>query len=544
MSGTASAQSSAEVDPAYRRKPPTALLDQIEQLQRDGLLLLDHLTKRPGRRFARSDTVVPTAKPDNDGVAAAEARQTAPDPAAPQEAPGPAAPQAAPTPAAPQAIPAQAAAAPRDKIDDLSLEPLTLSPKELADKKQGLRDLVLLVDALARMADPVTPTTIRNSRNGFLKLLDLLIVSILLLCFSVSIALLWRADEARNLVTQLRQTQTAANDVYARLRLLTATEHFAVECGGAKRSCETPSPNQPVSQANQNPPNNGVSPGQTINRAAPTPNEAATARLRYLPFCRPARDAAGKEKQEPFLAPRSREAEGLCSSLAQHQIREELLFGRLQAWNCSLSQDSPQHLILNLLVKRISDGPGFDFANCPDSSGPRTQVATGANCSPTGSPSAASDCASPSNTAGSEGDSETRNPIKDWRKSEIRTIAILSLLMNHLLPALLALLGACVYLLRLRLRQRAQSALETTGYAGTFARLLMPAAMGGLLSVVWSAGDVINPTTVTISDLSLSLTLMAFLLGYAFDPVLEWLEGKIRETFLKLNGETKEVKVQ
>ena len=84
MSGTASAQSSAEVDPAYRRKPPTALLDQIEQLQRDGLLLLDHLTKRPGRRFARSDTVVPTAKPDNDGVAAAEARQTAPDPAAPQ----------------------------------------------------------------------------------------------------------------------------------------------------------------------------------------------------------------------------------------------------------------------------------------------------------------------------------------------------------------------------------------------------------------------------------------------------------------------------
>lgn len=82
------------------------------------------------------------------------------------------------------------------------------------------------------------------------------------------------------------------------------------------------------------------------------------------------------------------------------------------------------------------------------------------------------------------------------------------------------------------------------GYAGTFARLLMPAAMGGLLSVVWSGGDVINPTTVTISDLSLSLTFMAFLLGYAFDPVLEWLEGKIRETFLKLNGETKEVKVQ
>ncbi|MCA3323354.1 MAG: hypothetical protein INF75_00140 [Roseomonas sp.] len=540
MSGTDTAQSGAQVDPAYRRKPPTALLDQIEQLQRDGLLLLDHLTKRSGRRFTQSDTIVPKADQDN-----AKGGQP-PAPGSPQGAPGPAAPQAAPAPAAPQAMPAQASAAPRDKIDDLSLEPLTLSPKEVADKKhgEGLRDLVLLVDALARMADPVTPTTIRNSRNGFLKSLDLLILAILLICFSVSIALLWRADEARNLVTQLRQTQTAANDVYARLRLLTAAEHFAMECGGAKRSCDSPAQNQPVSQVNQSLPNNGTSPGQTSNRAAPTPNDAATAGLKYLPFCRPARDAAGKEKQEPFLAPRSREAEGLCSSLAQHQIREELLFGRLQAWNCSLSQDSPQHLILNLLVKRISDGPGFDFANCPDSSVPGSQVATEANCSATGSPSAASDCASASITARSEGHSETRDPIKDWRKSEIRTIAILSLLMNHLLPALLALLGACVYLLRLRFRQRAQSALETMGYAGTFARLLMPAVMGGLLSVVWSGGDVINPTTVTISDLSLSLTFMAFLLGYAFDPVLEWLESKIRETFLKLNGETKEVKVQ
>jgi predicted PurR-regulated permease PerM len=72
----------------------------------------------------------------------------------------------------------------------------------------------------------------------------------------------------------------------------------------------------------------------------------------------------------------------------------------------------------------------------------------------------------------------------------------------------------------------------------------MPAALGGLLSVVWNTGDVINPATVTIQDLSLSLAFIAFLLGYAFDPVLEWLEGKIRETFLKLNGETKEVKVK
>lgn len=519
MSGTDTARGGAHIDPAYQRSPPTALLSQIEQLQRDGLLLLDHLTKRPGRRFTQSDNIVPTANQDNAGVGQP------------------------PAPAAPQAAPTRTAATQSAEIDDLSLEPLTLSPKEVAEKKQGLRDLVLLVDTLARMADPVTPTTILNSRDKSRYWADFVILLVLGFCFFVSIAMLWRADEARSLVTQVRQTQEAANAVFGKLRLLNAADHFAVECGGAIRSCETPAQNQPASQANQNPPNNGVSSDQASNGAAPTPNDAATARLKYLPFCQPGTDKAGRDRKEPFLSPRSREAEGLCSELAQHQVREGILFGRLHAWNCSLSQDSPQGIVLGLLIRPILDGPKFDFADCKSPQMPALETVQAASCGNTVQTSTGATCATTDPSSTSRTDNERRDLVDDWRKSEFRTVAILSLLANHLLPSLLALLGACIYLLRLRFRQRAQSALETMGLAA-LARLIMPAVLGGLLSIAWSGGDVINPTTIKVDDISLSLTLMAFLLGYAFDPALEWLEGKLRETFLKLNGEPKEIKVQ
>jgi hypothetical protein len=530
MSGTDTARSGAHIDPAYQRSPPTALLDQIEQLQSDGLLLLDHLTKRPGRRLTQSDNTVPIVKPDVAG-------DTEPPPA-------PGSPEGAPSPAALQAAPTRAAARRNADIDDLSLEPLKLSPAKIAQEKEGLRDLVLLVDALARLADPVTPTTIRNSKNWRLKWLDLIILALLGFCFFLSVAMLWRVDEARNLVIQLRQTQNAANEVYGRLRILTATEHFVITCGGATRSCEETEQTLKNAGAEQGAINSATASSSANNGASPTPAAARDARLNHLSFCLPGVDQAGKDNKKPFLAPSSREAEGLCSTLAQHQIREGILFGRLHAWNCSLSQDMPQSFLLRQLISPISDGPRFDFADCKNASEPESALAQAANCGHMGQPTTAANCVYASARATTEAVGENRDLIQDWRKSEFRTIAILSLLANHLLPSLLAFMGACIYLLRLRFRQRAQSALETLGFAAAFARLLMPAVLGGLLSVVWNGGDVINPATVTIQDLSLSLAFLAFILGYAFDPVLGWLEGKLRETFLKLNGETKEIKVQ
>jgi hypothetical protein len=489
MSGTEATSAADHVDPAFKRKPQNRLLNQIEALQEDGLLLLDHLTKRHERRFTWNGSVT---RPDAGSQEKTKEEKPTADPVVTQ------------APADTTGTSGSAA------LDPLSLGPLTRSPFEIADDKgQGLRDLVLLVDALARLAHPVTPRTIRNSRDRRLKWLDAIILLVLGTCFVLSIAMLWRADEARNLVTQIRQTQNAANEVFGRLRLIDPQKNFGIECGDATQSCPTNTPNQSEGQALPTVPPRATTQSPASNTAS---ESLAEPRLNYLPFCYPGTDEQGEPNKVLFLAPRSREAESLCSALAQHQIREHILFGRLRAWNCSLSEDSPQGVILSILAKPVSGGPQFDFAGCHQAPAARE-------------------------------DGTSDQFINDWRRSEFRTIAILSLITKHLLPALLALVGACTYLLRLRYRQRSQSLLEDWGW-GTLARLLMPAALGGLLSVVWSTGDVINPTTVTIQDLSLSLAFIAFLLGYAFDPVLEWLEGKIRETFLKLNGETKEVKVQ
>jgi hypothetical protein len=333
MSGTEAASATDHVDPAYKRKPQLRLLRQIEQLQEDGLLLLDYLTKRPGRRFVRSDTSPPTAPPDN---TSAPVPSTA---GAPQGTPDPSAPQPTPTPAAPQAAPTQAAGPGNAEIDDLPLEPLTLSPMQIAESKQGLRDLVLLVDALARLANPATPRTIRNSRSKRFNWQDLLILLLLTACFILSIAMLWRADEARSLVTQLRQTQNAANEVFGRLRLLDAQRNFDIECGGATRSCLPSAPKQTNGEAPPAAPPSGATSPASPNTSG---QSQADPRLQYLPFCFPGTDAQGRENKTPFLSPRTREAEGLCSTLAQHQLREQILFGRLQAWNCSLSEDSPK----------------------------------------------------------------------------------------------------------------------------------------------------------------------------------------------------------
>jgi len=474
MSGTDTAQSSAQVDPAYRRKPPTALLDQIEQLQRDGLLLLDHLTKRPGRRFTQSETTIPTENDDK-----AKAGQPT-DAVSPQAVAANALSFAAN--ALSQAASARNAAGQGVEIEDLSLKPLTLSPKEVADEEHGLRNLVLLVDTLARMADPVTPTTIENSRRRWSKCHDGLILLVLIIAFAFSVALLWRVDEARALITQVQQAQQAANQVYSRLRLLKPEEHFISRTGAAQS------------------------------------NEAQTAILFYA-LC-------DIDTNIPHLAPKSPEAVGLCSELAQRKKQENMLFGRLGDWNCSLTRDVATFWIAPLIGGRRADVE------------PRTAI----NYEPCTDRSAATACSNSTDCVARD-QAKRQETLRDWQNSEFRATAMLSLLGNHLLPALLALLGACTYLLRLRFRQRIQSTLEHLGWAGV-ARLLMPTVLGGLISVVWSPGNVLNPTNVTIQDLSLSLTLIAFLLGYAFDPALEWLEGKIRETFLKLNGETKEVKVQ
>lgn len=397
-----------ELDPAYRRKPPIALLHQIEQFQRDGLLLLDHLTKRTERRFI-------AASGEGDAAQAGGAKTG---------------------------------------IESLSLEPLRQSPSDIAAAPDGLRSLVLLVDSLSRLAAPATPQTIRNSRRGFLRSFDLILLLLLLVAMFFSVAVFWRVDEARSLISQTRQAQAGANEVYGRLNLLRVEDNFV-----------------------------------RVPKVGETDTSAPG------PLC----DIPGVF---PHQAPKTPEARGLCSALVQQKIREQILFDRLRTWNCHVTQDWATLIIMRPLVswtQHSEDPKALNYGECSKISGK---------------------------------DAKEGTPAYHWERSERRTVTVLTLMANHVLPAFLALLGASIYLLRLRQRQKAQSTLEDAGRAAC-ARLLMPLALGGLLGLVWTGGgDVITPNSMTLQNISFSLPLFAFALGYAFDPILEWLENKIRETLM------------
>ncbi|MCA3415416.1 MAG: hypothetical protein INF84_12530 [Roseomonas sp.] len=417
MSGASAIAPNYPLDPAYTRRPPIALLQQIEQLQRDGLLLLDHLTKRSERVFV---------------VASADKKPPADDGAKPG-------------------------------LAGLSFEPLRRSPEEIAKAELGLRDLALLVDELSRLAAPVTPRTISNSQQGWLGPFDLSLVALLIVTLFLSVAVFWRVDEARSLINQTRQAQAAANEIYGRLNLLDRRGHFTRV------------------------PKSGES----------DPLEMGT-------LC-------NLDDQLPFYVPKTPEAEGLCSGLAQQKARETILFDRLRTWNCNLTQDWATGWIITPLVSvagKKNDPKALHYGAC-EALEPHVV--------------------------------ESGSASYHWQRSERRTVTVLTLLANHILPGLLALLGASIYLLRLRQRQKARSVLEDAGMAG-LARLLMPAALGGLLGLVWTGGgDVINPNSLTLQNITVSLPLTAFVLGYAFDPILEWLENKIRETLIGKQSETRPV---
>jgi hypothetical protein len=420
MSRALGAPPNYEIDQAYKRHPPVALLRQIEQLQGDGLLLLDHLTKRSERRFI----MMP-----NGGNA-------------PQEG------------------------AEKTGIEGLSLEPFRQSPVEIAASAEGLRNLVLLVDALSRLATPVTPKTIRNSRQGFWGSFDAFLLLLLLATMFLCVAVFWRVDEARSLVNQTRQAQAAAIEVYGRLNLLDKEKHFV-----------------------------------------PVPKKDVNDNSASGPLC----DLTGETH---YLAPKTAEAEGLCSALGEQKTREKILFERLRTWNCNVTQDWATFWIIWPLVSSAQDST-------------ETQALSYGAC-----------------RVLTADDERNGTPSYHWQRSERRTVTVLALMANHILPSLLALLGASIYLLRLRQRQKAQSTLEEAGMA-TFARLLMPLSLGGLLGLVWSGGgDVINPNSLTLQNITFSLPLTAFALGYAFDPILEWAENKIRETLMGKKVEATDIPVK
>lgn len=106
-----------------------------------------------------------------------------------------------------------------------------------------------------------------------------------------------------------------------------------------------------------------------------------------------------------------------------------------------------------------------------------------------------------------------------WEASELRASAVMAGFTGFVLPMLLGLLGAFTYVYRdLDRRVRAATLMPGDGLHGTL-RILLGTILGGLLGVLWTNGQPIKLEGVT-----LSLTALAFFVGYSVEVVFQTLD--------------------
>jgi hypothetical protein len=118
-----------------------------------------------------------------------------------------------------------------------------------------------------------------------------------------------------------------------------------------------------------------------------------------------------------------------------------------------------------------------------------------------------------------------------WDASELRASAVMAGFTGFVLPMLLGLLGAFTYVYRdLDRRVRTATLVPGDGLHGTL-RILLGTILGGLLGVLWTNGEPIKLEGVT-----LSLTALAFFVGYSVEVVFQTLDsiiGKVASTIEK-----------
>lgn len=109
-----------------------------------------------------------------------------------------------------------------------------------------------------------------------------------------------------------------------------------------------------------------------------------------------------------------------------------------------------------------------------------------------------------------------------WDASELRASAVMAGFTGFVLPMLLGLLGAFTYVYRdLDRRVRNATLVAGDGLHGTL-RMLLGTVLGGLLGVLWTNGQ-----PVRLEGVTLSLTALAFFVGYAVEVVFQTLDTVI-----------------
>jgi hypothetical protein len=120
---------------------------------------------------------------------------------------------------------------------------------------------------------------------------------------------------------------------------------------------------------------------------------------------------------------------------------------------------------------------------------------------------------------------------EEWESTDLRTLIFLSALTGFVMPILLGLLGACVYVIREINQQLQTSTLEAQESIHGTLRMLLGATLGGLVGVIWTADQ-----PVRLEGMSLSLGALAFFVGFSVeivfrlaDNLLEAVADKIRK---------------
>lgn len=112
---------------------------------------------------------------------------------------------------------------------------------------------------------------------------------------------------------------------------------------------------------------------------------------------------------------------------------------------------------------------------------------------------------------------------EQWHSTELRTSAMMTALTGFVLPMLLGLLGACVYVYREIDGQVEASTLETRECVHGTLRMLLGAILGGLLGAIWT-----NSQPIRLEGASLSLGAVAFFVGFSVEVVFRLVDSLVR----------------
>ncbi len=112
---------------------------------------------------------------------------------------------------------------------------------------------------------------------------------------------------------------------------------------------------------------------------------------------------------------------------------------------------------------------------------------------------------------------------EEWESTDLRTLIFLAGLTGFVMPMLLGLLGACVYVVREINEQIQTSTLEAQESIHGTLRMLLGATLGGLVGVIWTADQ-----PVRLEGVSLSLGALAFFVGFCVEIIFRLVDTLVQ----------------